>query len=243
MTKKQSIAETVNDLSQEIRRLEATIVEDRSAFARLSIAGVRAATQAERDQAKEDAAACNGRVQDSRMLIEGLKIALEEAQAQLTEDRKQRARAHLTDALQRGLADLQARDVAAERAQDLLQQAGEAVAEVIALGRQAFGTFRQFLTDDLGYAFDPDDNIIACSVLGALMRAGALTPDTVEHASSLAFGSLTRFQPLTMTVGEQGARMTSHIPVQALRLLPAAAIPKPAASARATRRPGIEVKQ
>lgn len=237
MGKPQTIAETVNELTQEIRRLEAAITEDRSAFVRMSIVSVRGSVQSEREQAKADALACSTRVQDNRMLVEGLKIALEEAQAQLSEERKQRARAHLTSALQRGLGDLQERDAAAQRAQDLLKQAGEAVAEVIALGRQAFGTFRQFLTDDLGYAFDPDDNLIACSVLGVLMRTGALTPDTLEHASSLAFGGLMGYQPLTMTVGEQGARMTAHIPMQALKLLPPANVAKTAtaASGRASR--------
>ncbi len=210
MTKPQPIAETIGELSREIHKLEAEIVADRSKFSHSALAAVRAPTPEERTEANAAAAAANGRVQENRIIIEGLKIALEQAREQLQGERVLNARAKLREALQQGGVDLKMRTAATLRAQKLLREASAAIAEVVYLGTKAHGQFRQFLSADQSASIDPDESALAYAVMGELLRAGAIKPGALESLSGMGLSGLFSFEKLTAVVEHQNLLMSSR---------------------------------
>lgn len=242
MTNKQPLSETINEIAQEIRKLEAEIGADRSAYARHALASVRAETQAQRDQAKIAAAESNGRVQDNRVTIEGLKIALQQAQAELQGQHKVRAREKVREALQQGGLELKMRTEAAERAQALLRQAAAAIFDVVNLGRSAHGTFRRFLSADQSYAVYPNEAPIAHAVVGELLRAGAIRTGELEELSAMGLSSLYAHEPLTAMVEHQNMVMGSRFESIALAL-GSAPVPDDPVPARKSRKPATGAKE
>ena len=204
------ISDLVDEVTGQIRDLEAEIVQARLNYPKQALAARVAAIPAQRAEAQSKATALNETIKRNRATIDELKPILAQAKLEYIDVEVEQRRLRTKAFLRETATQLKRREELAAKAEALLSEFAGLMFEVVQLGRAAHQRFAGFVSTDQAHACTPDETWIAQCVVGLLLRNGAITTHALGQLSSLGVDGLQSRESIASAISTQDLLMLSR---------------------------------